>query len=83
MHDHDIKREKLVAAIAALDAQRTALGDAVVDPALLALRQQLQELDNSAHETVQVEERKLVTILFVDISGFTGRRSWMRKRSAR
>ncbi|MDQ3315044.1 MAG: adenylate/guanylate cyclase domain-containing protein [Verrucomicrobiota bacterium] len=42
-----------------------------MDTALLGLRQQLQELDNSADETVQAEERKLVTVLFVDISGFT------------
>ncbi len=71
MSDHEEKREKLAAAITALDAQRTVLGDAVVDTALLGLRQQLQELDNSADETVQAEERKLVTVLFVDISGFT------------
>ncbi len=42
-----------------------------MDTALFGLRQQLQELDSSADEPVQVEERKLVTVLFVDISGFT------------
>ena len=71
MSDHDEKRAKLAAAIAALDAQRTLLGDAVVDPAVLGLRQQLRELDHSADETAQVEERKLVTVLFADIAGFT------------
>lgn len=41
----DSKADELKAAIAGLEAQRSALGDAVVDPAITALRQQLGQLD--------------------------------------
>ena len=65
------KREELKAAIAGLEAQRTALGDLVVEPALAALRQQLAQLDALPCEPDADEERKLVTIVFADIAGFT------------
>src|ERR1700681_1502018 len=64
-------REELEAAIAGLEAQRALLGDCVVEPALTALRQQLAELDAAPKEPGADEERKNVTILFVDVSGFT------------
>src|ERR1043166_2654488 len=64
----DAKADELKAAIAGLEAQRATLGSAVVDPAIAALRQQLKQLDSSA---AGAEERKIVTILFVDVSGFT------------
>jgi predicted ATPase/class 3 adenylate cyclase len=70
MSDADSKANKLKAAIAGLEAQRTMLGDAVVEPAIAALRQQLAHLD-SPGPVVRAEERKVVTILFVDVSGFT------------
>lgn len=56
-------------AIAALEAQRDELGDAVVDAALAPLREQLSALQRS---TTSLEgERKLVTVMFADLSGFT------------
>lgn len=55
----------LKAAIAALQAQRSVLGDAVTEAALKPLRQQLAAL------TTPPDERKRVTILFADVFGFT------------
>src|SRR5438552_10444137 len=68
MPDLDEKIEKLSAAIASLESQRQILGDAVVDPAIKALREQLTQLKATSSST---EERKLVTIVFTDVSGFT------------
>lgn len=68
---------QLEAAIAALEAQRAALGDTVVDAATASLRQQLAELRRSPSVAVGPTslsfegERRVVTILFADISGFT------------
>lgn len=59
--------EKLHAAISGLEAQREALGGGVVDSAIAALRQQLTQRENTARR----DERKLVTIVFCDIAGFT------------
>jgi class 3 adenylate cyclase/tetratricopeptide (TPR) repeat protein len=54
-------------AIAALEAQRAVLGDAVVDTALQPLvERRAEELARSAGE-----QRKLVTVLFSDLMGFT------------
>ena len=53
--------------IAVLEKQRSALGDAVVDTALAPLRERLATLQPSA----LVEQRKLVTVLFADLAGFT------------
>ncbi|HSH05607.1 MAG TPA: adenylate/guanylate cyclase domain-containing protein [Anaerolineae bacterium] len=63
------EKEKLVAAIAALEGQRDLLGEAVVEAALASMRKQLAELQ----PVVVTEQRKQVTILFADIKGFT---SW-------
>jgi class 3 adenylate cyclase/tetratricopeptide (TPR) repeat protein len=55
-----------------LEAQRDVLGDSVVNPALAALRQQLAMLEQQAQlQATPFEERRLVTILFVDIVGST------------
>ena len=73
---------QLEAAIAGLEAQRAILGDAVVNLAVAPLRHQLEELRKSAAPNLQLPitnlqspsfegERKLVTIMFADISGFT------------
>ena len=60
-------------AIAAQESMRSVLGDAVVDTTLAVLRDQLTELER--HTTLQEAathaRRKLVTVLFADISGFT------------
>lgn len=61
------ENEKLERAIAALEAQRAILGEGVVDAALVPLREKLASLQ--AQHTGQ--QRKQVTVLFADISGFT------------
>ncbi len=67
--------EKLQAAMRGLEAQRSLLGDAIVEPAVAALRQQLAALEQQAAQAAQAvlpaEERRLVTILFFDIVGST------------
>jgi len=60
MHEID----ELSQAIAALEAQRTVLGDRVVDAALAPLREQLAGLEQRQPVSRQ---RRLVTVLFVDI----------------
>ena len=67
------EREQLEQAIAALEAQRDSLGDAVVDAALGPMRLQLAELERAEHKPAPgfEVERKLVTVMFADISGYT------------
>ncbi len=62
--------EKINQALAALEAQRPTLGDEVTDLALAALRQRLDP-PRSARDIAAKAQRKLVTILFADVSGFT------------
>src|SRR4051812_33750718 len=57
---------ELEAAIAALEAQRAVLGEAVVASALAAMQAQLAALRAPA-----AEQRKLVTVLFADLVSFT------------
>ena len=59
--------QQILQAIAALEAQRAVLGDAVVDASLSALRKQLAGLQASE----RVEQRKLISTLFADLVGFT------------
>jgi len=67
-----VQIEKLRASINGLEAQRGVLGDEVVNPALAALRQQLVALEEQAAAvTVPAEERRMVTILFMDMVGST------------
>ncbi|MBN1955943.1 MAG: tetratricopeptide repeat protein [Anaerolineae bacterium] len=61
--------EQLEQAIAALQAQRDALGEAVVEAALGPMREKLAELRAQAAPPEQ--KRKQVTVLFADVSGFT------------
>ncbi len=60
-------REQLEQAIASISAQRAVLGEAVVEATLAALRKQLSDLEDSPTE----EQRKLVSLLFADLVGFT------------
>ena len=64
-------RELLEKAIAALESQRFLLGDEVADIALAAMREKLVSLDTDAQAARVPQQRKLVTILFADMSGFT------------
>src|SRR5512143_3542813 len=66
--------EKLRTSLAALEGQRALLGDAVIEPALVALRSQINALE--AQRTAEaapspIEERRLITILFTDVVGST------------
>uniref|UniRef100_UPI0035B2D6D0 hypothetical protein n=1 Tax=Promineifilum sp. TaxID=2664178 RepID=UPI0035B2D6D0 len=58
---------QLKAGMAALEAQRPLLGDAVVEAALTALREKLAALEGQTSE----QQRKLATVLFMDIAGHT------------
>ena len=59
---------QLRAAMAALEAQRLLLGDAVVDAALVAMRAQL---DANDPPPAAEQQRKQATVLFADVVGFT------------
>lgn len=64
--------EKLELAVSALEAQHAALGDAVVETALAALREKLKLLRQAASAVSgETRQRKLVTVLFADIPGFS------------
>jgi class 3 adenylate cyclase/tetratricopeptide (TPR) repeat protein len=65
----ETQRASLEDAIAAVEAQRGVLGDAIATTVLAALRRQLAELESE--QTTLEAERKLVTILFADLAGFT------------
>ena len=61
------QRERLERAIAHMESQRAALGDAVVDVSLAALQKELHDLEAAGG----AEQRKLVTVLFMDTVGST------------
>jgi class 3 adenylate cyclase len=63
------ERDRIEAALAALEAQRATLGDAVIDAAVQGLRTQLAAIDQAALPAPQA--LKQVTILFLDIVGST------------
>ncbi len=67
-----VQIEKLRLSIDALEAQRSVLGDEIVDPVLAVSRQQLARLEEqAAAQAVPAEERRMVTILFMDMVGST------------
>lgn len=63
------EQERLAAAIAALESQRTLLGDAVVEAALGPLRDKLAALSGASDDTGP--DLRQVTILFLDVVGST------------
>jgi class 3 adenylate cyclase len=63
-------RQELVQAIAALELQRSLLGDPVVDTALWALRQRLTALPAPVPRRNGHQQQQL-TVLVADLSGFT------------
>jgi class 3 adenylate cyclase/predicted ATPase len=65
------EREQLEQAITALEAQRTFLGDAVVDAALGPMREKLAALQGKLQLPEEKQQRKQITVLFADVSGFT------------
>lgn len=68
--------QQLQQAIAALESQRPFLGDAVVEAGLAPMRARLAALQ--AQERAS-EQRRLVTVLFADLVGFT---SWAERLDA-
>jgi class 3 adenylate cyclase/tetratricopeptide (TPR) repeat protein len=66
------EREELEQAMAALDQQRTVLGDAAVEAALAGLQQRLAALDKGEPASPALAgERRVATILFCDVKGST------------
>ena len=66
------ERQEIEQAITTLEAQRTFLGSTVVETSLAALRKQLTELERAETLPLALKgERKQVTVMFADISGFT------------
>src|SRR5262245_21723070 len=65
------ERNQLQLAMAALEEKRSLLGDEVVNLALESMQERLAQLDKEAHPPHEPQQRKLVTILFADVSGFT------------
>jgi class 3 adenylate cyclase len=61
--------EQLEQTITALEAQRAILGNEVVDTALGPLREKLATL--RLKQNPEAQQRKLITVLFADVSGFT------------
>lgn len=61
------ERGELERAISALEAQRASLGDTVVEVTIATLREKLATLEAQR----AAEQRKQVTVLFADVSGFT------------
>jgi len=62
--------DQLRSSIDALAAQRGALGDAVVDQALAPLLRRAEELEHGKR-LADEGERKHITVMFADLSGFT------------
>ena len=69
MADKVLELDRLNAAIAVLEAQRSMLGDAVVDTAVGPLRERLAALSTPAPS--RRHQRRQVTVLFADIFGYT------------
>jgi class 3 adenylate cyclase len=62
------EREQLEQAITHMESQRATLGDAIVDASITALRDKLAALEPPPSTE---QQRKQITVLFADISGFT------------
>ncbi|MGE5376260.1 MAG: ATP-binding protein [Bacteroidota bacterium] len=65
------KVEKLHRAIEILEERRDILGDETVDLSLASIREKLARLEQVEFTLPAPQERKLITVLFADVSGFT------------
>ena len=66
-HEHD----SLKRALEALEVQRSTLGDEIVDVTQAAIHDKLARLNRGLRGTDEPQQRKLITVLFADVSGFT------------
>ncbi|MBN2389674.1 MAG: AAA family ATPase [Anaerolineae bacterium] len=73
--EHSEEYEQLEKAVTALESQRANLGNDVVDAALAPIREKLAALTSPPMGEIEGGqlrgERRLVTVMFADISGFT------------
>ncbi len=70
----EYQRDQLVRTISTLEAQRRVLGDSAVDLALGPVRTRLAEFDGTEAGPGPADlrsEHKVVTVVFVDVSGFS------------
>jgi class 3 adenylate cyclase len=65
------EQDRLEQAIKAIEAQKGVLDDGTINLIRAALREKIQILDNQAIPAYEPQQRKLVTVLFADASGFT------------
>ncbi|MEP6894626.1 MAG: adenylate/guanylate cyclase domain-containing protein [Chloroflexota bacterium] len=65
------RKKEFERVIAALESQRTLLGTEVADVALTSIREKLAEVNGERRALRVPQQRKLVTVLFADMSGFT------------
>lgn len=65
------EQHQLEQAIAHLETQRSALSDAVVEAALGPLRERLAYLRRASRASKSLGERRIVTVLFCDVTGST------------
>lgn len=65
------ERELLEQAIAVLEIRRSLLGEDIVDAAITSMREKLAGLKDGTRATREPQQRKLITVLFADVSGFT------------
>ncbi|MEM7028362.1 MAG: adenylate/guanylate cyclase domain-containing protein [Chloroflexota bacterium] len=67
-----LNQQQIQDSITTLEAHRTTLGDQVTDASIQALRQALTLQQQDALQQATLKgERKIVTVVFADISGFT------------
>ncbi|GAB4444430.1 MAG: hypothetical protein Kow0031_26890 [Anaerolineae bacterium] len=67
-----MQQQQIEQAIATLESRRDVLGSLIVETSLAALRHQLNETNHhSVPDSALRGERKQVTVMFADISGFT------------
>ena len=71
----DAESQQLKIAIEALESQRAALGDAVVDAALGPLRERLVRLQ--AQAVPDGQSLRQVSVLFLDVVGSTALSQWL------